>query len=319
MKLDEVLQGLMQEGKGILLAGETTEGENERLAAFGAGSEDARRTYREILFTTPGIEEHLSGIILSPESVHGAASDGTLFLTLIASRKIFAGILFDEKTDDAKLSETLREYASHGASFAAFTLAASVSDEPMTDELQKNIGALAARAKISHAGNVMPLLLLDVSMYGAHTAAHAEDSILEALSLLSDSLKAGRVDIKNVIIGVSMAVSGSDNPARAPASEVAERSVRALTTAIPETGGVVFLSDAQYPEEATANLNALARLEPLPWPIAFCFSKTLQDPVLTAWKGSPENFADAQAVFKDRLSLLSQADAAGYSKTLEEE
>ncbi|MBI3574009.1 fructose-bisphosphate aldolase [Candidatus Kaiserbacteria bacterium] len=320
MDLGETVSLLMQERKGILLEGEATDVENERLAAFGAGNEDARRAYRELLLTTPGIETHLSGVILSPESVHESSVDGVTFPALLASKNISTGVLLDTSASaQEKFSQTLREYKTHGMTFGAMFVTTSVSDEVISDELQKNIHALAAAAKLCHAEGIVPVLAIDVSASGVHGAAHAEDVILETLSLLSDALKAEEIDVQNIVIGVSMAVSGSDHSARADAAEVAERTVRAATTALPEkTGGVVFLSDAQDAEEATANLNALARLEPLPWPIAFCFARALQEPVLAEWKGNEENRATAQAIFEGRLALLSRADAAGYASTLEE-
>lgn len=319
MSIEETVSALMQEGKGILLAGESNDIENQRLAAFGANAEDARTAYREILFTTPGIEEHLSGIVLTPEAVM-ESSGGASFPELIIAKNISTGVLIDPDTvSDGKLSSVLTDGVSHGISFAVFVTNISVSGDAVSDELQKNISALVARAKISLSVGVIPIVALDVSMYGAHTAAQAEDCLLETVSLLSDSLKSETLDVKSIIVAISMAVSGSDNPVRADSADVAERTVRAATTAIPQDiGGVVFLSDAQSPEEATANLNSIARLEPLPWPVAFCFSRALQDPVLAAWKGNEENISDAQAIFEERLSLLSRADAAGYSKTLEE-
>ena len=320
MELTATVRALMADGKGILLAGESDEIENERLVAFGIGSDDAQREYHELLLTTPGIEEHLSGVILSPHATDAHVSDGTSFVQLLASKNILAGVsLPSTAVVDENFHTLLQQHASQGISFALFTASASVSADPMSDELQKNILALSAAAKVSHDVGMVPVLALDVAMYGAHSAAQAEDYILEMLSLLSDDLKAASVPLESIIIAVSMAVSGSDNPARADSSEVAERSVRALTTGIPPAvGGVVFLSDAQNPEEGTANLNALARLEPLPWPIAFCFARALQEPVLAIWKGNQENFAEAQSVFEGRLALLSRADGAGYSKTFEE-
>lgn len=317
MDTKETVSALMQEGKGILLAGESNDIETERLAAFGANAEDARVAYRELLFTTPGIEGHLSGVILTPEAVEESSS-GTLFPELLAAKGVRTGVLVAADVSDDKLPETLAQYASRGISFAAFMTDITVADEPVSDAMQKDIAALAVRAKIALASGVAPLLAIDISVYGTHTAAQAEDSLLEGLSLLLDSLKAESVDPRNVIIGVSMGISGSENPVRADANEVAERTVRAATTAVPQdVGGVVFLSDAQSPEEAVANLNAIARLEPLPWPVAFCFARALQDPVLAIWKGNTEMVPEAQAAFAERLSLLSRADAGGYSGVLE--
>lgn len=320
MDTKDIITALMQDGKGMLLSGESNEVEDERLAAFGAASEEARKSYRELLISTPGIEEHLSGIILASEAVRETDEGGAALPGLIASKGMLAGVAIDPaETPDDKLPEALAEHSSRGISFVLFAYGVSVSDEPVSDGMQEGIRSLALHAKAAIAAGVVPVIAVDVSMYGSHAASQSEDMIVESLSLLSDSLKGEEVNLGSVIIGVSMAVSGSDSPARADAAEVAERTVRAATTAVPpDVGGMVFLSDAQNPEEATANLNALARLEPLPWPIAFCFSRALQDPVLAAWKGSDENLPDAQEIFVDRLTLLSRADAAGYSSTLEE-
>ena len=319
MDLSETVRALMQDGKGIVLTGESNETEDARLLSFGIGSADARREYHELLITTPGIEGHVSGIILSPEAIHENASTGMPLPELIVSKNILVGVSLFADTPDESFVEKIREYRSHGALFAFFSVPVSVSSEPVSEELQKNIHSLAECATHALAEGIVPILSPDISMYGAHSAAQAEDYLLEVLSLLADDLKAALVPLDQILIGASMAVSGSENSARADAAEVSERSVRSLTTALSDKiGGVLFLSDAQTPTEATANLNALARLEPLPWPIAFCFARALQEPVLEVWKGNQENFAEAQSAFEGRLSLLSRADAAGYSKTLEE-
>ena len=283
MHLADTVSHLMQEGKGILLAGEESDIENQRLAAFTIADEESRRAYREVLFTTPGIEKHLSGVILSSEAIHESPGSET-FPHLLAKRNILSGVFVSDGSDSMTTADSFQKYAEEGITFAAFAVTTAVSNEPISEELQKNISQLAKRAQFSQAHSIVPVLLVDVSMYGVHTAAESEDTILETLSLLSDSLQAEKIDPRNVIIGVSMAVSGSDTSVRADPGDVADRTVRAVTTAISQDiGGILFLSDAQNPEEGTANLNAIARLEPLPWPIAFCFSRALQDPVLAAW------------------------------------
>jgi fructose-bisphosphate aldolase class I len=166
---------------------------------------------------------------------------------------------------------------------------------------------------------MVPIIEPEVLMTGAHTAADAEETLLEVLSVVVDALGVRDIDLKNVIIKTAMAVSGSDAPLRADPAEVAERTVRALTAALPEeVGGVVFLSGGQSPEEAVTNLNAISRLEPLPWDITFSFARALQTPAMEAWKGSIDNVADAQSIFLERLALAVAADAGGYSKSQEE-
>jgi fructose-bisphosphate aldolase class I len=317
MDIREVVNGLMTEGKGILFASEGTAAENERLARFGVLDEAARRAFRELLFTTPGIEAHLSGVVLSPEAAHEKTKDGTPFPAFLASKGVRSGIFLAD-ADEKKLPDAIREYELLGISFAMFSIGAAIGNEPISDAFEKDIRTLATAASICQREGFAPLLAIDVPGYGTHTAEQAEDAILETLSLLADAFKKDGVDPSRLIVGVSLAASGEGSSVRADAEEVADRTARAAATALSEhTGGVVFLSDTEGPEEATANLNALARLEPLPWLIAFCFSRALLDPVLSAWKGSDEHFADAQAVFESRLALLSEADAAGYSETFE--
>lgn len=321
MDLAETVGTLMQEQKGILSAGETTDVELERMKASGADSEGSHLTYRELLFTAPGIEEHLSGVLMSAEAVDESTKDGTGFLKILQDKNILAGVRMGDVAElqDANARSAMFDaYRSKGISFVSFTAHADVSDDPLADGLQKDIDSLALCVSEAVMKGIVPVAELDVSMEGMHTAAEAEDSILEVLSLLSDALLKRNVPLAQIVVGVSMAVAGGASPLETPASEAAERTIRAVTTGISaDIGGVVFLSDSQTPEEATANLNALARLEPLPWRIAFCFSRALHEPVLAAWKNKEENIPEAQAVFIGRLSLLSRADAAGYSSRME--
>ncbi|MDE2079423.1 MAG: fructose-bisphosphate aldolase [Patescibacteria group bacterium] len=314
MDIDATVAALMAERKGILFADEGTDAENARLARYELRDEEARRAYRELLFTTPGIDAHLNGVIMSVETFAEKTEDGTSFAELLRTKNILPGVVLDPFADDDALHTALAANAALGATFAAFIADAPAPDGPVSDVLEKNTSALAHAATRALASGLVPLIALDTSPAGLHSAEKAEDEMLEALSLLADALTKAGVDPAHVIVGTSMALSGADVAAPADAREIAERTARAVTTALPkEIGGVVFLSDSQTAEEATENLNALARLEPLPWPIAFCFLRALQDPVLETWQGNTEKFADAQAVFENRLSLLSSADAAGYS------
>lgn len=332
MTLFETAKALVRQGKGILAADESSGTCDKRFAALGIPTtEEMRRTYRELLFTTPGVEEYLSGIILYDETIRQNATDGTPFHELLASKNIMVGIkvdqgLADDSSNPGKLTkgleglaERLQEYKSMSAVFTKWRAVANVSDKPGDASVRENASRMAAYAAICHEKGFVPIVEPEVLMDGSHTAAQAEDAMVEVLSVVFDALEAKQVDVRGVILKTSMAVSGKENTERAKPAEVAERTVRALKTAAPETlAGVVFLSGGQTPEEATANLNAIARIEPLPWPVTFSFSRALQAPALQLWKGNPANAAEAQAALIERLSLNIVADAGGYTPGMEE-
>lgn len=333
MKVRETVRSLMRQGKGILAADESTRTITERFEALGIQStEDTRRAYRELLFTTPGVERYLSGVILYDETIRQALSNGTPFPQYLISNNIHVGIKVDQGTaPDAQfeggevtkglegLRARMKEYADLGAVFTKWRAVARVGQPPGSPAMRENASRLAAYAEDALSEGLVPLVEPEVLMEGAHTAAEAENALLETLSVVVDALHIRDIDLSHVIIKTAMAVSGKDATERAAPEEVAERTVRALTTSLPdELGGVVFLSGGQTPEEATVNLNAIARVEPLPWDITFSFSRALQNPALEVWKGDEANWADAQAAFLERVTLATAADAAGYSKAQEE-
>lgn len=331
MKVRETVHHLMRQGKGILAADESTHTITERFAALGIDStEDMRRAYREMLLTTPGMEECLSGVIFYDETIREAMSDGTPFVEYLFSRDVYAGIKVDEglahdpqfggevtKGLDG-LRGRLKEYVGLGARFTKWRATVTVGTPPGAPYVRENASRLAVYAEEAIAEGLAPIVEPEVLMHGSHSAEEAEETMVETLSTVIDALHARDIDLRNVILKTSMAVSGSDAAVRAGPAEVAERTVRALVASLPEElGGVVFLSGGQSPEEATANLNAIARLEPLPWDITFSFSRALQNPALERWAGKSDNIPEAQSLFLERLSLARAADAAGYSASEE--
>ena len=205
------------------------------------------------------------------------------------------------------------------ATFTKWRAVARVGDGYADTAIQENAKRMAAYALAVQAAGLVPIVEPEVLMEGAHSAEDAEGALIETLAIVCDALATAKVDLVHTIIKTAMAVSGKDAAVRALPHEVAERTVRALTTAIPAgVGGVVFLSGGQAPEEAALNLNAIARLEPLPWPLAFSFSRALQAPVEALWAGKDENRDEAQALFMRRLQLAALADAGGYATTMEE-
>jgi len=332
MTLHETAKALVRQGKGILAADESSATCDKRFEALGIpANEESRRAYRELLFTAPGIEKFLSGVILYDETIRQVASDGTMFHELLSAKGVLVGIKVDqglaEDTNNQGgkvtkglegLANRLQEYKSMGAVFAKWRAVANVTDKPGDASTRENASRLAAYAATCHEKGFVPIIEPEVLMDGLHTAAQAEDAIVEVLSVVFDALESREVDMKGVILKTSMAVTGKDNPLRAEPREVAERTVRALRAAVPDRlAGVVFLSGGQSSVEATANLDAMAKMEPLPWPITFSFSRALQGPSLQAWLGSSDNVPEAQAALINRLSLAVAADAGAYSKEME--
>lgn len=330
--MNTTVSALMQQGRGILAADESNKTADKRFAAVGvAETEENRRRYRELLFTAPGVHRYLSGVILYDETIRQSTTDGTPFPQFLIAHDVHAGIKVDQGLEDMPgqpgaqvtegldgLSERLQEYKTLGATFAKWRAVAHVGDGYADQAIKENAKRLAQYAVACHALDLVPMVEPEVLMEGMHSAEDAEGTLIETLAIVADALQQAGVSVPQVIFKTSMAVSGKEAPSRAAPSEVAERTVRALKTALPETaGGVVFLSGGQTPQEATANFNAIARLEPHPWPITFSFSRALQEPVLKLWAGNDAMREEAQSEFLKRLTLNVAADAGGYSPGME--
>lgn len=332
MKVKDTVKALMHQGKGILAADESVKTITERFAALNITStEDTRRAYRELLITTPGADRYLSGVILYDETIRQALSDGIPFPEYLFAHNIQTGIKVDAGIEHDPqfgglvtkgldgLRARLKEYAAFGASFTKWRATTTVGTPPGSQTLRENASRLAVYAEEALGEGLVPIVEPEVLMDGSHSAGDAEKALAETLSVVIDALNARDINLSHVIVKTAMAVSGTGAAHRAPPREVAERTVRALTASVPdEVGGIAFLSGGQSPEEATANLNAIARFEPLPWDVTFSFARALQMPVLERWQGVSDNIPDAQSIFLERLSLVAQADAGGYSAAEEE-
>lgn len=323
--MSETVAALMQDRKGILAADESIETMNKRLEAVGvAPTAESRAQYRTLLVTTPAIEQYLSGVIFFEETLRLTVADGTAVPKFLASKNILSGIKVDQGIGDDGLTrgldglrERLVEYKNLGATFTKWRATAKVGDARDSATLGENAERFAAYVSECHALNLVPIVEPEVLMDGTHSAEEAEAAIIQTIAGVCDVLKRHGVDLTAVVLKTSMAVSGKSATTRANAAEVAERTVRALTTSVPDhIGGVVFLSGGQAPDEAMANLNAIARLEPLPWSITFSFARALQEPVLDLWRGDPTQTDEAQSLFLQRLMMAAAADAAGYVQTM---
>ncbi|MES2135097.1 MAG: class I fructose-bisphosphate aldolase [Patescibacteria group bacterium] len=317
MSLHTTVQTLMRDGKGILALDDSVAILEKRFSTFNIPyTEESRRLYREVVLGAVGIEKFLSGVILSEEAMRQSGQGGLIFPELLASKNILVGVHLDGNISE-NLEQRMQEYKSLGVVCAKRSIEVAVTSAPAGEDFHARTRELADFARVSQKKEIIPIIGLQLVHTDSSTASEMEDALIAHLSLIVDFLKKEGIDPKGVILETSM-TSGAGDTLSITSHEVAERTVRALTTSIPENiAGVLLSGSGETPEVATADLNAIARLEPFPWPVAFCFSRALQEPVLAVWEGKKENVAEAQAALFERLSLNVRADVGGYGSGME--
>jgi len=329
-----VARSLVAPGKGILAADESFATIERRFAAVHLeSSEETRRAYRELLFSAPGLGEHISGAILFDETIRQAAADGTPFPQLLERRGIVPGIKVDtgarplagfpgetvtEGLDG--LRERLAEYRGLGARFSKWRAVIRIGEGlPTRACLRANAHALARFAALSQEAGLVPIVEPEVLMDGDHSIERCEDVTGETLEAVFHELHRFRIELEAMLLKPSMVLSGKDCPVQASVEEVAERTVRRLRRTVPAAvPGIVFLSGGQSDELATAHLNAMNRLGPHPWELSFSYGRALQAPALSAWAGRPENVPAAQRALLRRARLNSLARSGAYEPELEQ-
>lgn len=329
--LNEIAKQLVTEGKGILAADESTSTANKRLAERDIEqTEEKRRQYRQLLFTSPHIEEYLSGVILYDETMRQQADEGTLLPEVLQERGIIPGIKVDRSLkplpgfpqeqvsqglDD--LDERLDEYVGMGARFTKWRSVISVGDGLPTDEcITANAHVLARYAGIVQSKGLVPIVEPEVLLDGDHSMAAAKDALERTLRTVFEQLSTYRVDLSGCILKTSMVLPGSESGEEATPEQVARETTEVLRSCVPaETAGIVFLSGGQTAEDAILNLNAIADSGPFEWPVTFSYSRALQEPVMEQWAGSPENTIAAQDVFFDQVKKAAAACRGRYEPT----
>lgn len=326
---------LVAPGKGILAADESTPTMAKRLAAIGVTStESVRRGYREILFSTPGLGEHISGVILFDETMRQQASDGTPLPELLRQQGVIPGIKVDGGTKllagfpDEVVTEgldglrsRLEEYASLGARFAKWRAVIRIKDGvPSATCLEANAHALARYAALAQEAGLTPIVEPEVLMDGAHDLDECASVTLAALRAVYDQLARHRVVLEATLLKPNMVLPGQDHPSPVSDDEIAQRTVAVARQAVPAAvPGLVFLSGGQSDEQATSRLSALNRLAPQPWELSFSFGRALQAPVLRAWAGDDANAAAAHAALQHRARLNGAARRGAYRPEMEDE
>jgi fructose-bisphosphate aldolase, class I len=334
-ELHETAKALVAEGKGILAADESTGTIKKRFDSIDVEStEENRRAYRDLLFTTEGAEEFISGVILYDETIRQSSADGTPFPKLLESKGIIPGIKVDTGakplalTDGETITEgldglrdRLNEYRELGARFAKWRATYSVGDgKPSEYCVWTNAHALARYAALCQEAGIVPIVEPEVLMDGGHTIEGASKATGRVLQAVYTELHDQRLDLYGTLLKPNMVLSGYDASNRAGVDEVAEATLDVLRRHVPAAvPGIVFLSGGQTDEDSTAHLNAMNARGPHPWQLSFSYGRALQAPALKAWGGKEENIQAGQRAYYHRAKMNGAARTGMYAPEMERE
>jgi fructose-bisphosphate aldolase class I len=331
--LESVARKLVAPGKGILAADESSGTIEKRLKSINVPStEENRRAYRDVLFTTKGAGEFISGVILYDETIRQKALDGRSFVEVLEQQGIVPGIKVDkgakamanfpgEKITEGLdgLRDRVKEYRQLGARFAKWRAVIAIGEKiPTRGCIASNAEALARYAALCQETDLVPIVEPEVLMDGTHTIERYFEVTEQTLRSVFNSLAAHRILLEGMLLKPNMVLSGKDCPQQASVQEVAEATVRCLKRAVPAAvPGIVFLSGGQTDQEATEHLNAMNQFPDLPWQLSFSYGRALQAPVLKTWKGEAANVAAAQEAFHHRAMCNSKARFGKYTEDME--
>jgi fructose-bisphosphate aldolase class I len=332
-ELHETAEALVAPGKGFLAADESEGTIKKRFAPIGVEStEEHRRSYREMLFTTPGAEEYISGVILFDETIRQSASDGTPFPELLASKGIMPGIKVDKGAKPLALADRetitegldglrarLEEYRGLGARFAKWRATYSITDELPSDYcVWANAHALARYAALCQEAGIVPIVEPEVLMDGDHTIERCEEVTTGVLTTVFQHLHAARISLEGMVLKPNMVVPGKKSAKQAQPAQVAEATLRTLKRCVPSAvPGIAFLSGGQSPTEATLHLNLMNAAGPLPWALTFSYGRALQENALSAWGGKAAGFSGGQKALFTRAKLNGLASVGAYNTSME--
>ncbi len=333
-ELNRIARAMVAAGKGILAADESSGTIKKRFDAIGVEStEENRRDYREMLFrSTEAMSKYVSGVILYDETIWQNAKDGTPLVKLIEEAGSIPGIKVDEGTMALpacpgelvtkgldKLAERLPKYYERGARFAKWRAVIDIgAGIPTRTAIHVNAHALARYAALCQAAQIVPIVEPEVLMDGDHDIDRCYDVTKTVLNKTFQELRMQRVELEGMVLKPNMAISGKKCPKQASVEEVAEKTVRLLKTCVPAAvPGIAFLSGGQSDEEATAHLNAMHKLGPLPWPLTFSYGRALQAAPQKAWSGKAENVAAGQRAFTHRARMNGLASKGEWAAELE--
>jgi fructose-bisphosphate aldolase, class I len=333
-ELNRVAEHMVAPGRGILAADESSGTIKKRFDAISVeNTENNRRDYREMMFrTTEAMSKYISGVILYDETIRQNAKDGTPLIKLITAAGALPGIKVDAGAKPLPfcpgetvtegldgLRERLIEYRKLGAKFAKWRDVIDVgAGIPSYTCIKANAHALARYAALCQEQEIVPIVEPEVLMDGDHDIDRCYSASEWALKATFEELYYNRVALEGIVLKPNMAVPGKKSSKQASVEEVAEKTVRLLKACVPgAVAGIAFLSGGQSDEDATAHLDAMNKLGPLPWKLTFSYGRALQAAPQRAWGGKSENVAAAQRAFAHRARMNSLAALGQWKSELE--
>jgi len=326
-KLSAIAKRLVSKNKGVLAADESSPTIKKRFDSIGIEStENNRRDYRELLFSTSGIEDYISGIILYEETLFQKSLNGNLLIDLLKDKKIIPGIKVDKSTKNMTgfknekitegldgLYERIANYQSQGAEFTKWRAVITIGNSIPTNEcIELNAIYLARYALISQEVGLVPIVEPEILMDGDHSINSCYEATHKTLSEVFNQLNKHKVNLSGILLKPNMVLSGKESSDRANKNQVAEMTLKCFKDTIPKNvPGIIFLSGGQSDLESIDNLDAINKLAKqtgnMPWELSFSYGRGLQSSTLNKWNGNSDNVQSAQKEFIDRCKMVSDA------------
>lgn len=332
-QLAATAHAMVAKNRGILAADESTGTILKRFNTIKLeSSEESRRAYREMLFTTPGVGEYISGVILYDETIRQKTQEGVPFAAYLSQHDMIPGIKVDtgakalagypgetmtEGLDG--LRERLAEYGKLGARFAKWRAVIDIgAGIPSRYAIDANAEGLARYAALCQEAGIVPIVEPEVLMDGDHPIERCEEVTSAVLQSVFDHLFAARISLEGMVLKPNMVIAGKKSAKKASAEEVAEATVRTLKRHVPPAvPGIAFLSGGQSPTEATLHLSLMNAAGSLPWALTFSYGRALQDTSLRAWGGTPAGVSGGQKQLHLRAKLNGLAAGGTYKPAME--
>lgn len=319
--MEETAKQLVAENKGILAADESLPTIKKRFDKIGIEStEENRRAYRKMLFSTAGVEQYLSGVILFDETIRQGLGKNLEQKGIIPGIKVDKGTVPLPNFSTEKMTEgldglktRLEEYKSLGAKFAKWRAVITIGEGiPTQICIDTNARHLALYASLCQEVGLVPIVEPEILMDGGHDINTCRRAATQTLKSVFLHLSQQKVNLRAMLLKPNMVISGKENPTKATSGEIAEATLAVFIETVPqEVPGIVFLSGGQTPDEACENLNAI-NLKRGYWQLSFSYGRALQDEALVKWGGKSENVLDAQKVFLERAKKVSEAREGKY-------
>jgi fructose-bisphosphate aldolase class I len=332
-ELSATAHAMVAKHRGILAADESTSTIGKRFGSIKLEStEENRRLYREMLFTTPGVAESISGVILYDETLHQKTSDGVPFPAYLSKLGMVPGIKVDTGAKPLAgspdetitegldgLRERLAGYYTAGARFAKWRAVIDIgSGIPSAYAIDANAAALARYAALCQEASIVPIVEPEVLMDGSHGIERCESVTNAVLDSVFTHLFAAGIYLEGMVLKPNMVIAGKKCAQQASPEHVAEATVRTLKRQVPSAvAGIAFLSGGQSPTEATLHLSLMNGAGPLPWPLTFSYGRALQEDALTAWAGKAASFAAGQKALAVRAKFNRLAAGGTYNPAME--